>query len=113
MEIGTSRRGYICLFQVFGISYKDKHFTWREQCLPSGKCTLEAAKEMLKAWSEERAYSRRYELLAPDAVRFLDKTGAELQGYAVALHPSGERCTASRAKEWVEQSSASSIELEA
>jgi hypothetical protein len=52
-----------------------------EQFLPADQCSLEIARIMFMQRFEDKSYSRKYNVLWPDAVRFLDQGGHEAVRY--------------------------------
>ncbi len=72
----------ICLFQVIMAEHKGKPLqVLEEQLRPASQCSLEVAKIEFMQRYENRSYSRKHNVLWPDAVRFLDQGGHEIVRY--------------------------------
>jgi hypothetical protein len=82
-----SNRDYIGLFQALKLPYRDEPLrVIEEKFLPASQCTLAAAKAMLKERFEDRAYTRAYGVLWPDAVRIINERGEEVVRYTLWSH---------------------------
>ena len=71
-----------CLFQVIMAEYKGEPLrVLEEQFRPASQCSLEVAKIEFMQRFEDRSYSRKHNVLWPDAVRFFDQSGNEVVRY--------------------------------